>query len=331
MEMRNTTPFVAERIVHVDATCREILVVIVKATFRYLGGKLTPADKQVPLQLADSFYGEPGKSSVEYESDLAPFKPGTDIVVLGHAYPPGRRDTEVHVSVRAGPVRATIAVLGHRTWARPTSPAPFDKMPLVYERAFGGRDESADAPEDHEVERRNPVGVGFRARRSRMDLTLSAMPNLEDPKQRLKAPGDRPEPVGLGFIGRHWHPRAELAGTAPPPGEKAPPPPSPFLPPSFDDRYHQGAHPRLVVTPYLRGGDPVELVHVSPFGPIHFTPPDRPPRATVVLGTERRPLELCLDTLLVEPDHDRAVLVYRGRMPLGRDLFRARRVEVESP
>ena len=328
MDLRNQTPFLAERIVHMDAAGREVLVVIVKATLIInTAGRLTPAAEQAPLQPADSFHGEPGASSIRYESDLAPHKPGTDVVVLGHAYPPGRRDAEVHVSVRVGPVRTTIAVFGDRTWARPESPAPFERMPLVYERAFGGRDESADSPEDHEAEQRNPVGRGLRARRSRLELARIPMPNLEDPARLLQTPDDRPEPVGLGFIGRSWLPR--LRHAAADPGRPQAPPPGPFLPPGFDPRYHQGAHPRLVATPHLRGGEPVELVHLSPFGPQRFSLPPEAPRAAVTIGPDRRPLPLALDTVFFEPDDLRAPLVYRGALTVGRDMFRIRRIEVE--
>lgn len=329
MDLRNETPFVAERVAHVDAAGREILVVIVKATFTIgTGSQISPAPEQAPLVHADTFHGQPGVSSVRHESDLAPYKPGTDIVLLGHAYPPGRRDSEVHISLRVGPVRATIAVFGDRSWARPGSPAPFERMPLVYERAFGGRDESADSPADHEAEARNPVGRGFRARRSRLEPAGMAMPNLEDPQRLLRSMDDRPEPVGVGFIGRSWQPRLRYAATAPDPA--APRSASPFLPAGFDERYHQGAHPRLVAAPHLRGAEPVELVHLSPFGPQRFSLPPAPPRATVVLGSERRPLALLLDTVILEPDDLRAVLVYRGAMPVGRDIFKVRRIEVAA-
>lgn len=329
MDVRNKTPFIADRVAHVNAAGAELLVVLVKATFKLSpDGRLTPAEEQIPLQPADTFYGEPGRSSVLYESDLAPEKPGTDVVLIGHAYPEKRRDTEVHASLRVGPVRSTLAVFGDRTWARPTSPAPFDRMPIVYERAFGGLDASPESVEDHEVEPRNPVGRGLRARKSRLDLEQLPMPNLEDPKRLLRAPEDRPEPVGFGFLGRSFEPRLGYAGTVPPgPREQAPK--SPFLPPAFDPRYHQGAHPRLVATPHLRGGEPVELIHLSPFGPQRFSLPPSPPRAALAIESERRPVPLALDTVALFPDDFRVVLVYRGSMLVGRDIFRVRRVEVE--
>ena len=40
---------------------------------------------------------------------------------------------------------------------------PFDRLPLRYERAFGGEDKSASEPTDWEGEPRNPIGRGFRA------------------------------------------------------------------------------------------------------------------------------------------------------------------------
>lgn len=334
MELDNRTPFVAERLVHVDATGLEMLVVVVKATFVFTPqGHVSLASEQAPLSFGDSFLGEPGASSLRYESDLAPEKPSTDVVVVGHAYPPHRQATEVHVSVRVGPIRNTLAVFGDRTWARPASPAPFERMPIVYERAFGGRDESPESRSDHESERRNPIGKGFRAKGSRLDPSFLPLPNIEDPGALLRSPDDRPEPVGLGFIGRSWLPRLRHAATAPhppPPPGSEPPEASPLLPASFDPRYHQAAHPRMVSPAHLRGGEAVELVHMSRLGPLRFALPASTTRATVTIGSERRPVDLAMDTVVIEPDDLRFVVVYRGHTAIGRDLFRVRRVEVVS-
>jgi hypothetical protein len=50
--------------------------------------ELRVAEKQVPLTRADKCYSEPEKSSIRYASDIVPEKPGTDVILIGHAYAP---------------------------------------------------------------------------------------------------------------------------------------------------------------------------------------------------------------------------------------------------
>src|SRR5512134_3485256 len=115
MELVNHTPFVADRVAHVDGHGCEVLVLILKCTYAIgSGGRLAPSDEQLPLWLADEFHGEPAASSVRYESDLAPVKPGTDVVLIGHAYAPGGRAARTQVSLRVGGLHHVIAVVGDR-------------------------------------------------------------------------------------------------------------------------------------------------------------------------------------------------------------------------
>src|SRR5262249_21214104 len=141
--------------------------VVVKGTFDLgRGGDALPvAARQVPIHHVDAFHGEPGTSSVRYEADGCPAKGGTDVLLVGHAYGPDRQATSVDVSLALGPSRKTVRVLGDRVWTRalgnfvPSTPLPIKAVPLVYERAFGGRD-LAD-PEGRRYDPRNPLGPGF--------------------------------------------------------------------------------------------------------------------------------------------------------------------------
>ena len=91
-----------------------------------------------------------------------------------------------------------------------TKPEPFERIPLIYERAFGGWDRSHPETEKHGFEPRNPVGTGFRAKRGKFEKGIR-LPNLEDPQRPLKGHRDKPPPTGFGFISPHWPPRAALA------------------------------------------------------------------------------------------------------------------------
>jgi len=54
-------------------------------------GALQFIPEQAPLAVTDEFHGEMNKSSVRQESDLAPFKPQCDVIVIGKAYAPAGR------------------------------------------------------------------------------------------------------------------------------------------------------------------------------------------------------------------------------------------------
>ena len=65
--------------------------------------------------LVDETYGpDPSKSSLRRPSDLCDFKPGTDVILVGHAHAPRSGATHVDVSMRVGPVAKTVRAFGPR-------------------------------------------------------------------------------------------------------------------------------------------------------------------------------------------------------------------------
>ena len=78
MELINATRFQAAYTMGTDPTAREHIVVAVKGTFAFpeRDGEVCPlADEQVPLVMADEYWGEPGYSAPRYEVDFALRKP----------------------------------------------------------------------------------------------------------------------------------------------------------------------------------------------------------------------------------------------------------------
>ena len=146
----NTTGMQAGLTVSTDKDGRDHCVVVVKGTF-IIGsdGKATAAVEQEPLVYADTHYGDPGSTCIKYECEFAPFKPRADVLVNGHAYAPqGKPVKEMSVSLEIGRTKKEVRVVGDRRWEggllglKPSSPTPFVKMPLVYDRAFGGSDDN---------------------------------------------------------------------------------------------------------------------------------------------------------------------------------------------
>src|SRR6266704_6573213 len=134
LQFKNGTPFQGTISLMPDVEAIDTLFAIVKATL-VLGERLSLAEKQLPVTLADEYHGEPGKSSIKNPSNVSLTKPATDVLLLGTAYPPrGRPVTQLDVSLTAGPLRRTIRVFGDRAWERRgvvpsmSSPAPFETM-----------------------------------------------------------------------------------------------------------------------------------------------------------------------------------------------------------
>jgi hypothetical protein len=332
MELVNWTPFAAARTVVSDREGRDVLLAVVKCTYAAgKGAQLEPAERQHPVRAADDFYGEPGQSSVRWESDFAVYKPATDVVVLGHAYPPRRPESQIQVALRLGPLFRVLTVFGERFWRRGrsmSSPAPFEKMPLTYERAFGGTDRSSPNPLHHEMEPRNPVGRGFRAQRSELKEGVP-LPNIEDPEHLIRSPRDRPPPAGLGFIARSWQPRAALAGTYDEAWRKHR---APLPPLDFDERHHNAASPSLMASPHLVGNELVELAHMSPSGTLRFRLPGQRPRVFACIGRQRHEVPVLFDTLVLLPDEEQAVMVWRGHRHLTpQEMLHLEYIEVRSP
>jgi hypothetical protein len=67
-----------------------ILSVLLKRTFEIVsGGTCTLAEQDRPLLPGDQYWDDPATTSVRYESDFIPYKPGTDVVLDAVAYAPG--------------------------------------------------------------------------------------------------------------------------------------------------------------------------------------------------------------------------------------------------
>jgi hypothetical protein len=332
-EINNATPYAFENLYLLDEEGRALLVAVVKATFSVdAAGSCTLAEKQAPVQVAGETFGDPATTSYRYEPELAFIKLATDVVLIGHAYPRRETDTEVSVTLEAGPLAKRAQVFGDRSWIRvgndiAISPAQrFVRMPLCYERAFGGWDRSAPDPARHVCDRRNPVGTGFRADGSFEEGVR--LPNVEDPKARIQSPQDRPEPVGFGFTSPDWLNRAQWAGTYDEAWQRER---APLLPRDFDRRFFNSASAGLVAPEYFRGDEPIAASGVLP-GAERFvaTLPGKPsPAVAVHMRTGAAVnMETVLDTVILEPDERRVQLVWRGHVRLRSGPHDVRAIDV---
>jgi len=268
-EIRNETPFAFAPVFLLDEEARTVLVPTIKATFTIAHGQVPLlAKKQPELMPLGEFYGEPETSSYRIEPEASLPKPSTNVVLIGHAYAPfaGARETTVGITV--GTRSARVNVVGDRFWElglgsiSMTDPEPFEKIPLTWERAFGGWDRRFPDPELYSFEPRNPVGRGFVGRRSQMDQP-HPLPNIESLKQPIQNYGDTPEPVGFGFTSPNWQPRASFSGTYDDEWQKHR---MPRLPRDFDRRFLNSAPGWLVAEQFLKGGERVTVENATASG-----------------------------------------------------------------
>jgi len=327
----NRTPFAADRSWVRDRDGAEVWLVAVKGTFNiHPDGTTSVADQQAEVQVAAKYSGEPGKSSIIYDADLPRTKVTTDIILNGHAYAPRSKPTKaVMVSLRVGNLSKSLRVTGDRLWkgfwfvAWRSRCRPFVKMPITYERAYGGTDLKSKNPKRHKWDPRNPVGAGFAGRRSHLIGKLD--PNIYAVGFRPFAWFRKPIPAGFGVIAGHWTPRVKLAGTC---GAKWQAERAPLLPEDFDDRFYQCAPADQQTSRFLIGGEEVHLRNLTSSGSLAFTLP------RVVLGFETdfggEPVRhrANLHTVILEPDVPRVMLVWHTALPCHPKVTKLRRTRI---
>ena len=322
----NRTGHTAERFVLPTAECQEAVLIVVNAAFIVSSsGALVPDDEPCPVEVADRFNGEPGSSSLAAESQLALSKTEVDVLVSGHAYAPaGHATTECVLEMRVGMLVKSLLAVGDREWRRgllgrePSAPRPFVRIPLEFERCFGGSS-------GQDVLRENPVGVGFKGvTRPSGSERASDLPNFEYPHARQRAVDQVVPPAGCCTVGRDWLPRAKYAGTY---DSRWLRDRWPLLPEDFDPRHNQCA-PADQRLPRLVGGEPVLLSGFRADGPWHLVLPRVALQAKFRFDRQELTLPMPVDTLLLQPDSRRVVLTCRASATLKRRAGPVREIEL---
>lgn len=328
LQVRNSTPFAATLMVLPDVAGIDTVYAVVKGTFA-IGPRLLPADEQVPVTMADQHYADPSTSSIRSPSDVCLGKPGTDVVLIGSAWSADGRPTwQMDVSLTVGALSKTVRVLGDRVWESSASGtsmawvAPFVRMPLVWERAFGGSDQTEKGPRAHAS---NPVGTGLRVSGGTKPLIGMPLPNVEDPRALISGPGDSPEPAGFAPIAPHWDPRKNFAGTYDDAWQRSR---APYLPSDFDPRFfHYAPAGQLTPTP-LAGGEPVEVLGATVDGSLRFILPRVAVQATFKRNGSEDVRRAALESVLIEPDVNRVVLVWRAALSCDKQVLKMKQVDV---
>lgn len=224
-----------------------------------------------------------------------------EFLVHGHAYPSNEQRNASGVRVRLGPVEKKLIAFGERYWdgGKPTVPAPFEKIALGWDRAYGGGDFAG-----------NPTGMGRDAREGVLWL-----PQFEAPSDRLLEKGQAVRPAGLSPIDPMHPQRAALRGTYDETYLKLH---SPGFPPDIDWRYFNMAPPDQWLDAPLKGDEPFELDHLHPTKPrLQGRLPGLRARVFVDYrlpggGHKLKEVPTRLTTVWFFPEAEQLVLVFHG-------------------
>lgn len=317
--LNNRTPYKVEACWGRDSNGVHEWLVAVKGTFEIdSDGSVSLADEQMPPLLLPEYHGEAGTSSLRYDADVVAMKPATDVILNGTAYAPkGIPSTDFSISLRVHDIYKELRVLGNRRWRRgilgitPSAAEAIVDLPVRYEHAFGGYDRTHEDPKHQRMEARNPVGRGVATRSEH--LIDQFLPNFA-------YPGKKPEesaPAGFGAIDSFWSPRRELSGTYDSAWEENR---SPLLPEDWDSRSLLCSPPDQRPESYLRGGERVELHHLTRNGVLRFELPKVFLTFSTYFSGDVTEHRSRLTTVVIEPDAPRVIMVWLSSLICRQDI-----------
>lgn len=326
MQLDNRTPFSAQVSVLPNKDAIDTLYTVVRATFN-IGSKWTLCEEQAPAQTDDEYWGDPESSSLKLASDFHIGKASSDIIIMGSAHSFEQKPVEyLDVGVAVGSAKKSARVFGSRKWSegfiKPVS--SFVEMPLIYEKAFGGQDVCEGSVRSSEP--RNPVGMGFKGKRSKSEMNGFELPHIEDPRALITSVFDTPEPVGFGCRAPHWMPRAKLGGTYDQVWEKKR---APYLPVDYSLSFNNSASPGLIYPGFLKGSEPVKIINMHPEGPLSFYLPEIKLNSRVRII--RKPDEVMtfnMETLIIEPDKLKLQMVWRAAHVVNNNASKVNKIEL---
>lgn len=215
MQFVNLTPFHSMAFQSLDLAGHYCTTIVTKVGYRIAIDPATgKTDLQLieqepfPLVLADEYWDDDPQGSIKQESDLAPFKPRCDLLVIGNAYSPeGKPANQWPVRVRLTQrssenkftsttlIDKTLYVYAHGHFQKSlfgwtlVRDKNTTKIPLRWNYAFGGASKITN-PKHHQDPTQpewllnescfsNPVGCGWIEKRHQKFVRKAAQPSLE--------------------------------------------------------------------------------------------------------------------------------------------------------
>lgn len=275
------------------------VTVVVKASFSLIHGEDMQPLEPEPVLHGDLYDREGPTRSAKATSELSPYLQQADVTLTGYARAPeGTKvaSMPVRLAIHRGHLLLDKTLHVHGERRSDGRREPFERMPLVYERAVGGPGWGA-----------NPFGVGAKDG-AVVDAALASIVSPSDPALT----------AGFGPIPRAFPDRRRLLGNLDP---RALDQPIAEIPDALDWGYFQSA-PRDQRIEYLHGDEWIVLEGMNPVLPrIESRLPDARAVACVygLPGTApgvARAVALHADTLRIDAEDLRCSLVWRGLVPV---------------
>ena len=321
---RLTAPFGARSMLVTDAAGRDRVLTVVKAAWAVpFGSAPSVAPGANEVRPVPSLHEERAGSSIRLPSDLAPVKPGTEVLLVGHARHPAEyvdaRWVDVTLAVEGDKtlLRKSLRVFGPRQWEErngawvPGSPARYEETPLRWEWAFGGPQQA-----------RNPIGRGSAARRGAgTDQECHRIESV-DPSD-LNA-GTSFTPAGFGPIAAHWEPRRSRAGVVL--GEDL----APHPPVDRDPRHYCSAPDDQWLSRPLTGGETFVVTGVHARSAWSFVLPELQPEIGWSIRGRLERATPHLDTVTLDADAQMVTACWRVSFLAPRNLGDLGGITVDS-
>lgn len=236
-------------------------------------GVLRPVKKQRDIAMSDEFRSaENAPDHLFRTSDFVPFRPATDVTALAIARSPaGNAQASWLAGIMVGNEQYVLRVHGPRHWFydkvagwKLSDAKPVTEVPLDYYGSYGG---DRLVPEDHDshgnVDIWNPVGPGVVTHQTSHKIAVTA-PQIEHVDTPIIDALEVYQPQGFAPIAPVWRFRERFVGTYDATWLETQ---HPFLPPDFDPRFYNAAHPALQFDPYLRGDELIRVANMFPGRP----------------------------------------------------------------
>lgn len=285
------------------------LTMIVKGTFDMQPEGPAILSKEQLFPTGNELYedDEDGNGCSRYESDFAYFKPKSDLLLAGKYHAPENKPVrKSRVSFQVGEQTKTLDITGDRykqgAFNSITVAEPFSELELRYENSYGGVSN-----------KRNPVGKGEEKSQKEGEAKLWPLANIDNTQRSS-------EPAGFGPLGSNWKDRASKMGTYKGAWLKER---WPWFPKDFDWGYFNAAPSDMQVEGYLKGDEPLFFENLHPVCSQYRA---QLPGIRIRLflhelkqGTNEnqfKEVKLNLDTLWVDMEAEKLVLVWRGISPV---------------
>lgn len=237
-----------------------------------------------------------------------------EALVAGNACAPqGTKLAKIDVSIELANYVKKLRVYGDREWLyglvplyKITDPQPFSKIPLIYERAYGG-----------EKFQLNPLGLGYTGKRlaAFKGQNQGVMPNIEYPNEPVKNNHSKYMPAGFGALDIRWPQRQQHTGTY---DQKWMDNDYPGLPSDIDFSTYNTAPQDQWLENEIKGGETYCLRGMHPEKPcIEGNLPDYNVKAFVLRHKQEYKqaeyVDLKPETIWFFPEQELGVLIYRGQ------------------